>query len=149
MSLWQRWALNQLTCIEIQCQVSRVLRPIHGRGKFSNLSVVAGDILTAIDGQDVAGFPKNVLRHYLLGPVIVAVCRMKWAPDKLREMCARRTQTNIVWGFLYACEFTYMFNSHCSNRDIASFSPVQRCYLALCVCVQTASLWILRYVLIF
>jgi len=49
-------------------RVSRVLRPIHGRGKFSNLSVVAGDILTAIDGKDVAGFPKNVLRHYLLGP---------------------------------------------------------------------------------
>lgn len=64
----------EVTCIEIQCQVSRVLRPIHGRGKFSNLSVVAGDILTAIDGKDVAGFPKNVLRHYLLGPVIVAVC---------------------------------------------------------------------------
>jgi len=45
--------------------------------------------------------------------------------------------------------YTHMFNSHCPNRNVASFSPVQRCYLALCVCIQTASLWILRYVLIF
>ena len=58
-------------------RVSRVLQPLRGRSRLSNLSVKSGDVLTSINGRDVAGFPKNLLRHYLLGPVSLSGCRLQ------------------------------------------------------------------------